>query len=261
MNKAINKSKIKSEIESKADFSKIRYAQVWEDADVLLAGLQIQPHDVCLAIASAGDNALSMLAKNPAKVVALDLNPAQIYCLELRVAAYKTLSHTELLEFMGSRSSNTRQAYYQRCRPLLAPEAATFWDTRQSEFIKYGIGGMGKFEQYFRIFKDWIVPLVHSKSTVQKLFESRSEEERHVFFDTTWNSWRWRFLIRIFFSETVMGKIGRDPEFFSYVKSSFSEHVFKKIAYGMRQQNPAKNPYLYWIFNGTHGETLPFALR
>ena len=90
-------SDTRSEVESRADFSRLRYAQVWEDADILLEGLAIQPGDVCLSIASAGDNALAMLAQNPAKVVALDLNPAQLYCLELRVAAYRTLTPAELL--------------------------------------------------------------------------------------------------------------------------------------------------------------------
>jgi S-adenosylmethionine:diacylglycerol 3-amino-3-carboxypropyl transferase len=44
---------------------KIRYAQCWEDADVLLEALDIQPGQSCLSIASAGDNTLAMLAKNP----------------------------------------------------------------------------------------------------------------------------------------------------------------------------------------------------
>ena len=61
-----------SEISKYADFEKIRYAQCWEDADVLLGGLNIQQGDVCISIASAGDNSLAMLSKNPGKVVALD---------------------------------------------------------------------------------------------------------------------------------------------------------------------------------------------
>lgn len=251
----------KSEIENKADFSIIRYAQVWEDADTLLEGLNIQPSDVCLSIASAGDNALAMLAKKPTKVIALDLNPAQLFCLELRVAAYKSLEHKEFLELMGSRPSDNRRRYYQKCRKLLSEETRLFWDNKQEEIEKYGMGGVGKFERYFRIFKTWILPLVHSKATVHKLLSPKSEEERNVFFNDVWNTWRWRLLIRIFFSQTLMGKMGRDPAFFTYVDGSFSEHVSRKIKHGMCVQNPAKNPYLYWILNGTHGEILPFALR
>ncbi len=59
------------------------------------------PGDVCVSIASAGDNALALLTRDPAQVIALDLNPAQLACLELRVAAYRALTHAELLELVG----------------------------------------------------------------------------------------------------------------------------------------------------------------
>ena len=45
-----------SEVAGKADFRGIRYAQCWEDADVLVEGLDVHPGDVCLSIASAGEN-------------------------------------------------------------------------------------------------------------------------------------------------------------------------------------------------------------
>ncbi len=48
-----------SEAAANADFSQIRYAQCWEDADVLLDALDVQAGDTCLSIASAGDNSLS----------------------------------------------------------------------------------------------------------------------------------------------------------------------------------------------------------
>ena len=75
-----------------ADFSRIRYAQCWEDADILLEGLAVREGDVCVSIASAGENSLSLLTGNPAKVVAIDLNPAQLACVDLRRAAYRVLT-------------------------------------------------------------------------------------------------------------------------------------------------------------------------
>src|SRR5687768_3813362 len=104
-----------SEIANKADFSTIRYAQCWEDADILLEALDVQPGDVCVSIASAGDNSIALLARAPKRVVALDLNPAQLACVALRVAAYKELSHPELLELVGSTPSKRRDELYRRC--------------------------------------------------------------------------------------------------------------------------------------------------
>src|SRR5688572_32355860 len=118
-----------SEADAHADFrSIIRYAQCWEDADVLLGGLDIRSGDVCLSIASAGENSLSMLVHDPARVVAVDLNPAQLAALELRVAAFSTLEHAELLELIGSRPSQRRATLYARCRGVLAVHARRFWD-------------------------------------------------------------------------------------------------------------------------------------
>src|SRR5438067_13593140 len=117
-----------SEVAARADFSGIRYAQCWEDADVLLAGLDVQPGDVCLSMASAGDNSLALLTRSPRRVVAIDLNPAQLACLALRVAAYRELTHPELLELIGSTPSKRREALYRRCRPALATDARAFWD-------------------------------------------------------------------------------------------------------------------------------------
>src|SRR5712691_10658378 len=104
---------MRSEITARAAFTQIRYAQCWEDADVLLAGLAIQPGDVCLSIASAGDNTLSLLTRNPGRVIALDVSTAQLACLELRVATYRVLDHGELLELLGSRPSQRRLTLYQ----------------------------------------------------------------------------------------------------------------------------------------------------
>lgn len=258
----IETSKIKtSEITTRANFSIVRYAQVWEDADILLEGLNVQPNEYCLSIASAGDNTLALLTKDPAKVIALDLNLVQLFCLELRVAAYKTLTHLELLQLMGSRSSSNRIHLYQKCRSLLEKKCCTFWDSQQAKLKRYGIGGIGKFERYFRIFKNYILPFTHSQKTVAKLFTDKSLPERQEFFNKYWNTWRWQLLIRLFFSKTIMGKLGRDPAFFTYVEDSFVEHVFEKIKYGMCELNPTQNPYLHWLLTGTHGKVLPFALR
>jgi S-adenosylmethionine-diacylglycerol 3-amino-3-carboxypropyl transferase len=117
---------MRAEIAKSADFTDIRYAQCWEDADVLLAGLDIRPGDVCLSIASAGDNVMAMLSQNPGRVVALDLSPAQIACLELRVAAYRMLDHAGLLELIGSRPSGRREELYWPCRSTPASSSVIY---------------------------------------------------------------------------------------------------------------------------------------
>jgi S-adenosylmethionine-diacylglycerol 3-amino-3-carboxypropyl transferase len=249
-----------SEVASKADFTGIRYAQCWEDADVLLQALDVQPGDVCLSIASAGDNALALLSRAPARVIALDLSPAQLACLELRVAAFRQLPHAELLELVGSTPSDQRLALYQRCRPMLTASTRAFWDTHLIE-IKQGIGGAGKFERYFALFRQRILPLVHTRQRVRALLRGGDPGQRRAFYDSQWDTWRWRLLFRVFFSRFVMGRLGRDPSFFSYVEGSVSQRILERARYALRTLDPAANPYVQWILTGRHTTALPFALR
>jgi len=253
-----------SEAAAHADFSQIRYAQVWEDADVLVAALQPKPEHTLLSIASAGDNALALLASG-ARVIALDLNPAQLACLELRVAAYAELSHSELLDLIGSRgsdgdSASRRAGLYQRCRSRLSADAKKFWNARPAD-IAGGIGSAGKFERYFALFGKRVMPLIHSRATVERLLRGGTREERETFYRERWDTWRWRLLFRIFFSRFVMGRFGRDPSFFRYVEGSVADRILARTRHALTELNPADNPYLQWILTGRHTTALPFALR
>ncbi len=256
---------MKSEAAKRADFSQIRYAQCWEDADILLQALDIQPGDVCLSIASAGDNALAMLSRAPGRLVALDLSPAQLACLELRAAAYRQLTHGELLLLVGSSGGEAdcrteRAELYRRCAPQLSAEARAFWDARPNE-IAEGIGCAGKFERYFRRFRERIVPLIHSRQVVAELLRGGGAERRHGFYEQTWNTWRWRLLFQIFFSRFVMARLGRDPAFFRYVEGSVADRILARTRHALTALDPAENPYLQWILTGRHTTALPYALR
>jgi len=249
-----------SEAAAHADFSIVRYAQCWEDADILLEGLDIRPGAVCLSIASAGDNSLALLARNPARVVAVDLNPSQLACLELRVAAYRALDHGGLLELIGSRPSARRRELYQRCRPALTSAARTFWEAQGTE-IDRGLGGAGKFERYFQTFRERVMPLIHSRAMIDRLLAGGSLAAREAFYDREWDTWRWQLLFRMFFSRFVMGRMGRDPSFFRFVEGSVASRILTRSRHALTALNPAENPYLQWILTGSHPAALPFALR
>jgi S-adenosylmethionine:diacylglycerol 3-amino-3-carboxypropyl transferase len=249
-----------SEIAAKADFTGVRYAQVWEDADVLVEALDVRPDDVVLSIASAGDNALALLGRGPARVVALDLSPAQLACLELRVAAYRELDHGELLELIGSVTSDRRLDLYRRCSSRLGGFARAYWDLRPDEIVA-GVGGAGKFERYFALFRNRILPLVHRRRRVEWLVEAKSVADRHAFYEREWNTWRWRLMFKVFFSRFVMGRRGRDPSFFQYVEGSVADRILARTRDALTDLDPHANPYLQWILTGRHVTALPFALR
>lgn len=251
-----------SEIASKAKFNLIRYSQCWEDADILFKGLNINPEDTCLSIASAGDNSFALLVGNPKKVIAIDLSQAQLYCVELRAECYKHLTHQEFLELLGSYPSSNRMCLYEKVRMHLSPGCQNFWDSKTSLVAKYGAAGTGKFERYFRLFRDYFLPLIHSKQIIEQTLASKTKEEQTIFYNSKWNNFRWRLLTKLFFSRTVMGLMGRDPSFFQYVESSMYEHVSGRVKHALIELETSNNPYLGWIVTGHHAkEALPMSLR
>ena len=252
---------MRSEIEERAEFDQIRYAQLWEDADVLTAAFGEKSGSTLVSICSAGDNALAMLTLDPAKIVVVDLSPAQIACLRLRLGAFETLSHSEFLELTGSRNSTRRRALLDRSLDYCDTETRTFWTNLGTQVEAHGIGGVGKFERYFRIFRTRLLPLVHSRRTIDAIFEPRPSADRQAFFDKRFNTFRWRLLLNVFFSRFVMGRMGRDKAFFDHVEGSPARHVARRIRHAGVDTDPSRNPYLHWIMTGTHGTALPMAWR
>ena len=238
----------------------LRYAQCWEDADVLVEGLDVQPGDTCLSIASAGDNALALLTQDPERVVAIDLSAAQLACLALRVAAYRTLEHDALLELIGSRPSDRRLGLYGRCRGMLDETPRRFWDAHPA-FIERGIGAVGRFERYFQIFRQWVLPWIQTDETVERLLDGGPLEARRSFYEDTWDHWRWRLAFRVFFSRFVMSRLGREPAFFEHVDGRIADRLLDRARYALTELDPADNPYLQWILTGRHQTALPLALR
>ena len=103
--------------------------------------------------------------------------------------------------------------------------------------------------------------MVHPRSRVLELLRSKSLEGRRTFYRERWNNLRWRLMFRFFFSRKVMGRLGRDPEFFRYVEGSVAERILQRTQYALTELDPAQNPYLHWILTGRHEQALPAALR
>ena len=224
----------------------IRYAQVWEDADVLAQALAVRPGDRVLSICSAGDNALALLIDDPAEVVAVDLNPSQVACLALRVAAFRQLTHPELLELVGARPSRQRGALYQQCRPALDADARAFWDGRP-DHVAGGIGQAGSFERFFRTFRRRILPLAHRRATVERLLAGGgTAENRRRWYDARWDSWRWRTLFAVATSRAVLGR-ARYPTAFSQVEGGVAGRLLARVREVATATDPADNPYLQGV--------------
>ncbi len=245
----------RASIEARASFELIRYANCWEDADVLCAALGPREGTRILSIASGGDNSLALAAAG-ARVVAADLSPAQLALVGLKMAAIRRLERDEALAFLGVRPSAERPAQFAALAGDLTPAARAYWAGRP-EAVAAGVVHGGRFEDYFALFRTRVLPLVHRRRTVLALLEERDEAGRTEFYERTWNNLRWRLLFRLFFSRFAMGRLGRDPEFFRYVEGSVAERILERTRYALTRLPTHENPYVEYILTGNFARRQP----
>lgn len=247
-------------LKEKASFDFIRYANCWEDAEVLLKGLLPHKDSHILSIGSAGDNSFSLLVKDPGLVVAVDINMAQLYLVELKKTAMLHLDYEELLAFLGFRAATNRPAIFDRIKDKLQTATRHYWEQNR-QAIEQGVIHAGKFESYFRLFSKKILPFIHSSATTQQLLAPKGEEEQHRFYHKKWNNLRWRLLFRLFFSKYVMGRYGRDPEFLKEVNINVGAFIFRQAEKQLESLSAQNNGMLRYNLTGNFGTALPHYLQ
>lgn len=244
----------------RVNFELIRYANCWEDADILVEGLSPKAGNKILSVASAGDNSLSLLVTDPGIVVAVDINKIQLYLVELKKACIKILDHEDVLKFLGFLPSSNREHYFNLIKNELSENSKDHWE-KNIQLINDGIIYQGKFEKYFQLFSNRILPWIHSKKRVAGLFLPKTREEQAAFYNEKWDTWRWRMLFKLFFSKYVMGKYGRDPEFLKEVEVSVSDFIYQKAGKHLQSVEAQKNIFLYFNLTGKFGALLPHYLQ
>ena len=193
-------------MEAKFDF--IRYSNCWEDSENLLKALEIQGRRGA-SILSAGDNTLAMLLGDPESITAFDINPTQIHLFYLKKAGFEMLSHGDLLALLGIGGTDRSWELFQSLEPVMDPEAFQYF-FGHPEFFEKGIVHIGKFERYFQIFRNRVVPLFTTKRKMAKLAEFHDVEAQKKYYDRWVNNRRMNAIFKVFFGFRMMGKLGRD---------------------------------------------------
>ena len=232
--------------------SRILYSQSWEDLDCARAALRIQPGDHVLAIAAAGDNVLGLLGDDPARIVAVDVNPAQIALTDLKCTAVRHLSAEELHAFLGLTPALDRWAIYRKLRPSLSEASRDYWDSRR-RLIEGGILGAGRFERYVRLFRRVVLPVVPGRHAVRAMLHARDVAMQRRVYARQWDTARWRLLFRIFFSRPLLAAFGRHRSFFDHAPSGgIGAHFLNRVRIGLTSTPLDDNPYLTYLLTGTY---------
>lgn len=237
----------------------IRYANCWEDADILLSVCPDNPKKI-LSVGSGGDNSFALLSKNPEQIIVADISKVQLYLIELKKVAIANLNHAEYLAFAGFTEATDRYKTYQLFRNQLSTDAANYWD-KHLVAINKGIIHCGKFENYFRLFRQIVLPLTHRKSTQEQLFVTRTPQQQQDFYRKHWQNPIWKTLSGIFFSRFVQGRLGRSPRFLKYAGKNIGQMLQQNIKQHIENPASAQNYFLHYIITGNFTIGLPFYAR
>jgi S-adenosylmethionine-diacylglycerol 3-amino-3-carboxypropyl transferase len=217
---------------------RLMFTQSWEDPACDLAALRPQRGETILAITSGGDNVLGFLLTDPRQVIAVDVNPAQTYLLALKQAAFRRLTHGDMLVLLGVRAGDCGVSF-NRLRDDLSPAARAFWDARRHWLAK-GLLTQGGFERYYAMLRA-MLRVVMGRGRLERLFALSFDEQRN-FYEREWDKSGWRALVRIGCSRYVLGR-RLDPSWFAHAEvPSFGVH-FSRLAEHVVADLPARSNY------------------
>lgn len=171
-------------------FKGMVYPQIWEDPCVDIAALRIRADSRIVTIASGGCNVMSYLLEDPERIDAVDLNPAHVALLRLKLAAAQHLPDEETFFSFFGHANDARNiaAYDTYLRPQLDETTRKHWDSRtmlgqrrirlfQRNFYRFGL--LGRFIGLVHA-----LALMHGRNPRQ-ILTARTEAEMRWLFDHT----------------------------------------------------------------------------
>lgn len=168
-----------------------------------------------LAVASAGDMPLSLLALGAGAVVAVDVDENQLHLCELKRGALVALDREPAIRFLGflPASRRERAQWLSLVLPLLPVASRDFWNTHRTLALDGAIWG-GRYEQYVRRLRRLAWPF--TGRTFRRLVQSTSPEAQRDFFDASFDRSWLRALFRVAFRPRVYAGRGIQRQALTY---------------------------------------------
>ena len=223
---------------------KLVFTHNWEDPESDLAALRIKSNDVIQAITSGGCNVLGFLLYDPKEIYSVDINPAQSYLLELKIAAIKSFDFTDFIAFAGLTECDNRIEMYSKLKQVLSAEAVEFWD-KQTKIISTGFIMNGKYERFIKLAGKFI-SILQGRKKVLGLFEQKTKEEQQAYFEDKWNTKRFKYIFKILFNKRMLARRGLVADYFTFDdgSKSFADSFYNRSRKAFRDIPIEKNYFL-----------------
>ncbi|WP_111562121.1 DUF3419 family protein [Rhizobium sp.] len=114
-------------------FSGLVYPQIWEDPDLDMKAMELEPHHRIVTIGSGGCNMLAYLSQSPASIDVVDLNPHHIALNKLKLGAFRHLpAHADLVRFLARPNQSANSQAFDRFLSANLDEATSnYWNGRK----------------------------------------------------------------------------------------------------------------------------------
>jgi S-adenosylmethionine-diacylglycerol 3-amino-3-carboxypropyl transferase len=233
------------------------YSNVWEDPELNRLSLKVNPGENVLSITSGGCNSLCLLLEDPAKLISIDLNPAQLSMLELKRAAIMELEYDDFIEVLGvpffrkpsDKPSSYRIELYNKIKKCMPQYATDFWDDNQN-LIKDGIMMCGKVEKFFAIYRK-ALSFLYDEKTLLSLFEAKDlQEQREVYKE--FRKKRWNALHRLLLNRFILSLVKGAHSFAQVDFEDFAGNLNRKRTLGMMRFFNPDNYFMSLILLGGH---------
>lgn len=233
--------------ENQVQLSKLVFTQNWEDPECDYRALRVQSGDTVVAVTSGGCNVLSFLRFNPETIYSLDINAAQSFLLELKIAAMRVLEFDDFRAFSGLTACPDRQHFFNRIREHLSPLAAAYWEAHPG-VIRSGFIMQGRYDRFVAL-AGRILKLLQGRKRIERLMEEKTLEQQHRFYDEVWNTRRYRAIYKLLFNKYVLAKKGLSADYFHFDdgSTSFAESFYKRARNAFRDL-PIKGNYFLSLY-------------
>lgn len=230
-------------------YHRLNYTIGNEDWDVEAQALRVSSGDHVVCVTASGDRPLHLLMTDCASVVSLDMNKAQNYLLDLKLAALAGLDYAQYLAFLGVQSTQHRLELYEQIKPHMQVDAIQFWDSNQKK-IANGIIYQGEMETMtalgsliFRVFR-------HKK--VKQLLSFDSVDEQKRFIDGQWDSRIWRMIFNVMLHPALSRLVMNDPGLSGYTEYAGSpgRYIYERMLRFLRHHPAKRSALIQLILTG-----------
>jgi S-adenosylmethionine-diacylglycerol 3-amino-3-carboxypropyl transferase len=177
--------------------SGLTFNQTWEDPAVDGQALALGADDIVFTIASAGDNVLAYTLAGAGKISAIDLNPAQIHLLNLKIAAIQHLDYPDYWHlFSLAPAPGAGAIYLDLLRPRLDLNTRLYWDAHLG-MLSRGLYRAGMFGHALWLLRAGL-RILCGRHALEQYFEIETIDEQAEFYFNRIHSRWWNPLARPF---------------------------------------------------------------